>query len=127
VSDTSPVRYRTESAKKVSDTKLRAHAFVHDARVGFAPRFLHHLADEEAEQAFLAASELLRLAGVRFDDLLDDRVELVRVGDDLLLEIRRGRKTCVADLGECLVERGARDLGPGRDELRKLTRIHGSR
>ncbi len=39
----------------------RANPLVDDARVGLAAGLLHHLADEEAEQALLAAAVLLDL------------------------------------------------------------------
>ena len=72
-------RFAGQLLRRTSAAELRAHALVHDARVGLAAGLLHHLADEEAEQALLAAAELLRLARVRLDDPVDDRVELARV------------------------------------------------
>src|SRR3954470_353281 len=72
-----------------SAAELGAHALVHDSRVGLAACLLHHLADEEAQQTVLAAAELLGLGRVRLDDPVDHRIELARVRDVLLLEVRR--------------------------------------
>ena len=53
--------------------QLLAQQLVHRARVGLALGLLHHLADEEPEQAFLAAAERRDLAGVRREDRVDQR------------------------------------------------------
>ena len=102
--------------------ELLAQPLADDARVGLAAGLLHHLADEEAEQALLAAAVLLDLAGVRGDHRVDDRVELADVADGLLGQVRLGAEALVAGVRERLVEGGARDLGAGRDELRELGR-----
>src|SRR5579859_3895990 len=56
---------RTPSALSA---ELLLEALADNARVGLAAGFLHHLADEEAEQALLARAVGLDLAGVRGDD-----------------------------------------------------------
>src|SRR5439155_3169705 len=114
---------RISAALTPSRAELLAHTLVDGARVGLAACLLHHLPDEEPEQPLLAAAELLRLAGIRGDDAVDHRVELGDVRDRLLREVRLGAETLVADLGQRLVERRARNLRPGRNELRQLRRV----
>ena len=110
---------RVAPAKRL---ELRAHAFVDDARVGLAAGLLHHLADEEAEQALLAAAVLLGLLRVRGDDPLDHRIELGGVRDRLLRDMRVGAETGLTDLRERFVEDRARDRGARLHELRELCR-----
>src|SRR5471032_371752 len=100
--------------------ELCPHALVDDARVGLAAGLLHHRADEEADQTLLPAPVLLDLAGIRLEHPVDHRVELRRVGDRLLREVRTGAEAVLAHLGERLVEDGARDLSPRTHELREL-------
>ena len=45
-----------------SAEQLCAHQLAHGPRIGLAARLLHHLADEEPEQALLAAPERGNLA-----------------------------------------------------------------
>ena len=103
--------------------ELLADELADRARVRLAAGLLHHLADEEAEQALLAALVGGDLAGIRVEDPGDDRLQLGRVGDGLLREVRRGREARLRDLAERLVERGARDPVARLDELRQLRGI----
>src|SRR4051812_47308515 len=70
-----------------SGTEPPPEELVHDLRVCLALRPLHHLADEEAEHSLLAAAEGLDLGRMGGDDLVDDRLELGRVGDRGLCEV----------------------------------------
>ena len=70
VRDAEPRRSATHRASTSSTTclglKLLPQESVDDLRVGFALRLLHHLADEEAEHALLAAAvgrDLIRVCG----------------------------------------------------------------
>ena len=69
---------------------------VDDLRVGLALRLLHHLADEEAEHALLAAAVGLDLLRVRGDDGVDRRAELGLVADRGLREVVVGVDRAVA-------------------------------
>src|SRR5215208_3748383 len=97
-----------------------ADPLVDDLRVRLALRLLHHLADEEAEQALLAAPERGDLARVRVEDLVDDRVELGGVGDGALREVRVGAEAVAGALGDRVQVDLARELAARRDHLRQL-------
>src|SRR5581483_742916 len=81
---------RAAGSPRRSRRQLLTDELVDDLRIGLALRLLHHLADEEAEQALLAAAEGLDLAGVRGQDPLDERSELGGVGDRLLGQVLVG-------------------------------------
>src|SRR5258708_28440636 len=87
---------RRRSPPPALSAELLLEALADNARVGLAAGFLHHLADEEAEQAFLAAAVGLDVAGVRCDDPVDERVQLGGVREGLLSQVRRGAKAFVA-------------------------------
>src|SRR3954468_7713981 len=80
---------------------------IDDLRVGLALRLAHHLPDEEAEHALLAAAVGRGLARVRGDDRLDHRYELRLVAQRGLREIRVGVDALCRGLRERLVERFA--------------------
>src|SRR6266516_5947884 len=64
-----------EGVPRERRSKLRqflAQKVVDDLRVGLALRFLHHLADEETEQALLAPFVRGDLAGILGEDAIDD-------------------------------------------------------
>src|SRR5262249_39015535 len=114
----------TYPARRSLTAQLLAQALVDDPRVGLAAGRLHHLPDEEAEQSLLAVSVRRALAGVRGDDLVDDRVERRNVADGLLPEVGLGREAVVAEVRERVVECLAPDLRPRGDELRELGGVH---
>src|SRR5215218_11159517 len=95
---------RAFRAPRGSRVELLAHELVDDARVCPAVRPLHHLADEEAEQAVLAAAIRLDLTLVLREHLVDDRLELRRVGERLLLEVRIRLEAVVSRVRDRLVE-----------------------
>src|SRR5437764_7611688 len=109
-----------------SRVELRADELADDARVGLTVRPLHDLADEEAEQPGLAAAIGLDLALVLREHLVDDRLELRRVRERLLREVRVGAEPLVSRVRDRVVEGLAWDLLACSDELCELTRIHGS-
>src|SRR5438093_11005790 len=57
----------------------RAQQLLHELRVRLPARRLHHLPDEEAENAFLAGAELGHLRRMPRDDVGDGRVERAAV------------------------------------------------
>jgi len=77
----------------------------------------------EPPVSFITWPVLIGLRGVRRDHALDHRIQLTRIGHDLLLEMGVGPKAGVADVRERGVECRPRDLGTSRDELRQLARI----
>ena len=78
------VQVRGRVALRAQDlVRLVDHAFSFSRRrslttfgIRLAAGLLHHLADEEAEQALLAAPVRLDLAGVGGEDRVDERLEL---------------------------------------------------
>src|SRR5918993_1516385 len=78
-----------------ASSQLRPKTFVDHLRIGLAGHRLHHLADEKAEQGFLARLVLLDLVGVGGEHLVDHRVDRAAVGG--LLEA-----PCLDDLGRAL-------------------------
>src|SRR4029078_12693348 len=90
-----PVSGATDTAPTVASPstpclrgELRPDELVDRARVRPALRLLHHLPDEEAEQALLAAPVLLDLRRVRGENRVDDRLECTRVRDRVPLDLR---------------------------------------
>src|SRR3954463_15653019 len=77
-------------ATKRSSLELLAQTLVDHARIRLAARLLHHLSDQEAEQALLAGAVGGRLLLVGGDDLVDHRVELGFVRDERLPEVVLG-------------------------------------
>src|SRR5262249_10300936 len=78
-------KQRLQLAKR-SGPQFLPQALVDDLRVRLAPGLLHHLADEEAEQALLAATVRLDLGLVLAEDPVDHRVELTGVADRAVRE-----------------------------------------
>src|SRR2546421_1321152 len=66
--------------------ELLAHQLVDDLGIRPSLGLLHHLADEEAEQTLLAAAERLDLSRIGGQDPVDQRLELCRVTDRLLVQ-----------------------------------------
>ena len=85
-------RSRARHSEELGAGELLAHELGDDTGVRLALRLLHDLADEEAEEAFLAATVRSDLAGVLLEDPVDDRLELAGVRDGLLREIRISRE-----------------------------------
>src|SRR6185436_3854632 len=110
-----------------TSAQLGADELAHDARIRAAAGLLHHLADEEAEEALLAAAVLLDLPRVGSEDPVDERPELGRVGDGLLRQVRLGGEAGVARTRHRLVECLPRDAVARLDELRELGRVDGGR
>src|ERR1700674_281987 len=77
-------RRRRRMPPPASFAQLLLQALADDARVGLAARLLHHLADEEPEQALLPAAVLRDLTGGSLENTLDDRVEIGDCSDHLL-------------------------------------------
>src|SRR5262245_51710302 len=102
--------------------ELLAHELADDAGVRLPLRLLHHLTDEEAEEAVLAVAIRLNLAGARREDGVDDRLQLAAVRDGLLREIRVGREARLAELRDRFVEGRAWDPVARGEELRELVR-----
>src|SRR6266542_524396 len=61
--------------------KLLAQPLIHNFRICFALRSLHHLADKESEQSFLARAILFELTRVRRDHFVDDAIDFASVTD----------------------------------------------
>src|SRR5581483_6979512 len=98
-----------------------AKQLVHGLRIGLALRLLHHLADEEAEQALLARAVVLDLGEVRGENGVDQRRELRRLRDGDLLEQVVDRLR--ADEPHSLLEGSAGDPAAGAEELRELSGV----
>src|SRR6188472_1385916 len=100
--------------------ELRPDELVDRARVRLALRLLHHLSDEEAEQAFLAAPVLLDLRRVRSENRVDDRLERCYVRNGVLLEVRTRAEPRLGHVGDRVVEGPPRDPLPRVHEPRQL-------
>src|SRR5829696_8682143 len=107
-----------------SRRKSLAQALVHDPGIGLAARFLHHLADQEAEHAFLARLEGLHLRLVFGEHLVDDGIQLGRIRDRGLATVVLGGEPGVATSLDCLGECRARDALALGDQLAELGAVH---
>src|SRR5919201_5363386 len=96
--------------RKCSGAELLPEALVDDLRVRLALRLAHYLADEEAEQAFLAAPVGLDLLLVLAQDPVDHWIELRGVGDCALTEVLLGCEAVRCAGRDGCIEGLARDL-----------------
>src|SRR5688572_10129181 len=61
--------------------QLGLQAFIHDFRIGLPLRCFHDLAHEKAEQCFFSSAIAFHLLLIGAQDLIDDRIDLIRIAD----------------------------------------------